>query len=128
MKELFEELDKELDILDGHIPILKIQKGPGKQKQRNFSQLPKLATSTALLSTGGKEARKCPFCHEEHNSQHCDKARHSSERKKLLFKSARYFSCLIPGHISSRCRLKMQCRLFKGKGHHVAICSSFTSA
>ena len=87
-----------------------------------------MATSSALLSTRGKEGRRCPFCNEEQSAEHSDEVRDFSERKKLLFKSARCFSFLIPGQRSSQCRLKTQCRLCKGKGYHAAICTSFMPA
>ena len=101
-----------------------------------------------MLSINGKEGRRCLFCHKECNAEHCDKVRECSECKKLLFKSARCFSCLILGHRSSQrrlCRskghhsidlkqienhaighrLKTQRRLCRGKGHHASIYTSF---
>ena len=123
--DLVKSLDKELDVLEGHIPILKSQDAQGRQTERYLSQRPRPTTATALLSTGGKEMKKCPFCSQDHAAENCDVVEDRTERKKLLFKSARCFSCLRPGHRSSQCRFKAQCKLCKGKGHHIAICSSF---
>ena len=123
--DLVEALDKELDVLEGHIPIMKSQDGQERQDQRNLSQRSRPATATTLLSTSGKERKKCPFCSQDHAAENCEFVKDSNERKKRLFKSARCFSCLIPGHRSSQCRLKTQCKLCEVKGHHIAICSSF---
>ena len=70
--DLVKSLDKELDVLEGHIPILKSQDAQGRQTERNLSQRPRPTTATALLSTGGKEMKKCPFCSQDHAAENCD--------------------------------------------------------
>ena len=134
LDDLIEALDKELDVLEGHVPILK-DNGGKQQQHQDFRSSPTTqprpkgpSTATALFSAGEKPKRRCPFCNEEHFAENCTNIVDGSERKKLLFKSARCFNCLTPGHRSAQCRVKTSCKLCKGKGHHPAICAAATSS
>ena len=127
--DLLEALEKELEVLEGHVPIMKYpqQRGnegkpPEQRQQQNRPKQQGPSTATALFS--GKEGgKKCPFCSEEHLPENCDKVKDPLERKKVLFKNARCFNCFIPGHRVFQCRSKAPCKICKGKHHH-AICSS----
>lgn len=130
--DLLEALGKELEVLEGHVPIMKnpqqrgLSEGKPPEQQRQQQYRPKQhggpSTATALFS--GKEGgRKCPFCSEEHLPENCLKVKDPLERKRVLFRNARCFYCLIPGHRVFQCRSKTPCKMCKGKHHH-AICTS----
>ena len=78
---LLEALEKELDVLEGHVPIMRNpeQRGSdtGKPPERRKQQTrPKQQqgppTATALFS--GKEVgKKFPFCAEDHLPENCQK-------------------------------------------------------
>ena len=124
--DMLEALEKELDVLEGHIPILS---GGGKrqvvvQQQRPKSNGP--PTASALFSSGKEErARKCPFClSDDHSADECNTVKDPKDRKSVLFKYGRCFICLNSGHKAFKCRSRINCKLCKGK-HHISICSSF---
>ena len=122
-------IGKELEVVEGHVPIMKNpqQRGnegkpPEQRQQQNRPKQQGPSTSTALFS--GKEGgKKCPFCSEEHLPENCDKVKDPLECKKVLFKHAKCFNCFIPGHRVFQCRSKTPCKVCKGKHHH-AICSN----
>ncbi len=124
--DLLQALEKELDVVERHKPILKNQqqqqhpRNPTDQKTNNRS---KTVPSTASALFSGRDVKKCPYCLEEHSPEDCQKVKETVERKKLLFKYARCFVCLNSGHRAFQCRSKTPCKICKGK-HHVSICSS----
>ena len=73
----------------------------------------------------GKQAnhQNCAFCLGGHKHEDCQKVKNVSERKQLLIKFGRCFSCIRKGRLSNDCRANLTCKLCKGK-HHSSICSA----
>ena len=119
--DLLEALEKELEVLEGHVPIMKNpqqRRNEGKpleqQQQQNQPKQQGPSTATALFS--GKEGgKKC--------LENCDKVKDPLGRKKVLFKNTKCFNCFSPRQKIFQCRPKAPCKICKGKHHH-AICSS----
>ncbi len=71
--------------------------------------------------------KNCAFCDEEHLSEDFGTFKGVNERKTVLIKQARCFSCLKKGHRSFKCRFKVDCKICKGK-HHCAICPTLATS
>ena len=125
LDDMLHALSKELDVLEGHIPILKPQSGNQMEKEKSLtSQRPRQQTmTTSALFTEDKTngGRKCVFCLEEHSSENCQTVKGQEERKNILLKHTRCFLCLGGGHRYFQCRSKLTGANCKGK-HHVSIC------
>eukprot|EP00794_Sanderia_malayensis_P012361 gene12361-biopygen9857 len=129
LDEMLAALGKEVEVLEGHVPIF--QHGHGQSGQsggrRSDQQLrpkllePKPATASALF-TGNEGKSKCAFCLGEHKSESCESYKNAEERKKILIKYGRCFSCLKPGHRSFKCTSKVSCKSCKQGNHHFSIC------
>ena len=120
--DTLEALEKELDVLEGHLPIFS---GGGKRQMVVQQQRPKSngpATASALFSSGKEERTlKYPFCLcDHHSTDECTAVKDPKDSKNVLFKYGKCFICLNSGHKASR----IICKLCKGK-HHVSICSIF---
>ena len=128
LDDLLVALEKELDVLEGHVPILNGIGGAGKPRQQQHNSRPKSGSGTAsALFSGGNEGsgRKCQFClGDDHSAQECESVKEPRDRKNVLFKYGRCFIFLNSGHKAFQCRSKTNCKFCKGK-HHFSICSSF---
>ena len=125
LDELLIALEKELEIRESHVPLLKNGGNQEKQTRPKRDLREEGGTATALYvgKDGGK--RKCVYCLQEHAAENCEKVKDTEERKSILRKYAKCFICLNSGHRSFECRNKdrLQCRICQGK-HHVSICKS----
>ncbi|KAJ8910001.1 hypothetical protein NQ315_003529 [Exocentrus adspersus] len=59
------------------------------------------------------DAPKCIFCSGSHGSDCCFKARdlNFNEKKRLIREKRACFRCLMPGHMSKKCRTRLKCIL-----------------
>ena len=126
LAEILVSLEKELDVLEGHFPIMQHQNNQSFQQMTGGrSETKRFApTASALLTEkdngGGK---KCVFCFGFHESSKCQKITDQDMHKQALINSDRCFVCLKPGHRAFKCKSKQQkCHICRGKNHHVAIC------
>ena len=83
----------------------------GSAKTEAYAQDQKKKSSSQSWSTGSalvtKERRlTCPFCLGNHKLNGCEKLSTPEERKEILKKYKRCFSCLNRGHLSRNCRSK----------------------
>ena len=119
-------LEKELEVLEGHVPILQLVKQQqNKVEQHNLQNRPRhtgTATATTLLAGKREEDKNCPYCKKNHDAENCEEVRDITERKNVLLRRAKCFSCLKSGHRVFKCRSRVDCRLCKKSGHHVSIC------
>ena len=76
-------------------------------------------TAAALMS--GNSNPTCCFCDQQHPSDACRVVPRIDERKAILMRAGRCFTCLRRGHISRDCRSKGKCTKCSGR-HHVSIC------
>ena len=129
LDELLISLEKELEIRESHVPLLK-NAGGNQEKQttrpkRDLQEEYQGGTATALYvgKEGGK--RRCVYCLQEHAAENCEKVQDTEERKSILRKYAKCFICLNSGHRTFECRNKdrLQCGICQRK-HHVSICKS----
>jgi len=68
----------------------------------------------------------CVFCNEEHYSAECKSVQDVDERRKILRKNNRCFSCLKVGHRAANCQKSRSCRVCSGQ-HHQSICNNSAS-
>ena len=124
--EMLVAFEKELDVLEGHFPIMNQpfpQTGAGRRAEMKHHS----TTTTAALLTerenpSGNDNKKCLFCHAFHESTKCQKIKDPEDRKKILVKTARCFVCLKQGHRAFKCKLRKECSLCRKNDHHVSIC------
>ena len=117
-------LGKELDVLEGHFPIMQnYQQQSGRandQRGNRHKKQDRPATASALVTH--REGGKCMFCQGIHASEKCESLKDLEERKTFLIRNARCFNCLRPGHRAFTCRSKVKCSNCNGKNHNCAIC------
>ena len=125
VEDLLQGLEKEIAVRESHVPIKNASTTNGaNEKTRGFrphQSGKEFGTANALLTMNGK--KKCVYCLEEHLSEHCQKVKSVDERKSILRKYAKCFTCLTTGHRSYNCRSRISCALCKGK-HHTSICDN----
>ena len=130
LAEMLDALEKELDVLEGHFPIMQQQNNqPFQETTGRRSGIKRFApTATALMTEKDSRpsgiGKKCVLCYAPHESSKCQKITDLDMRKQTLIKSARCFVCLKPGHRAFKCRSKQECNICRSKNHHVAICSN----
>ena len=129
LDEFLAALEKELAVLEGHVPILQMVKQPNKFEQNTQNrprQTQTTGTASALL-IGKKQDRKCTYCSKDHEEENCQEVKDITERKNVLLRHAKCFSCLRSGHRVFKCRSRVDCKLCKKPGHHVSICPSLSA-
>eukprot|EP00112_Aurelia_sp_Birch-Aquarium-sp1_P015552 Seg3459.2 transcript_id=Seg3459.2/GoldUCD/mRNA.D3Y31 product="hypothetical protein" protein_id=Seg3459.2/GoldUCD/D3Y31 len=101
LDELLIALEKELEIRESNVSLLKNASG-NQEKQTRPRQREECqggtATTLHIGIDGGKQ--KCVYCLQEHEAEMCDKVKETGERTSILRKYAKCFICLNSGHIS----------------------------
>ena len=124
--EFIISLEKELEVRESHVPILKQQQQPQQLQQQGLSSRRmefRGKPSASALLVGKSYEKKCVFCLESHPAECCKKFKSYTDRKNILLKYAKCFNCLASGHRSFQCKSRVNCSVCKGR-HHVAICSN----
>ena len=123
LDDLLSALEKELEVRESHVPLLKyagqggaVAEKTAKPKKDYFQG----GTATSLF-VGKDGRRKCVFCTEDHLPETCENVKDIDQRKCILRKFAKCFACLNSGHRAFECKSRISCRDCKGK-HHVAVC------
>ena len=126
LDDLIAALKKELDVLEGHFPMLQLEKGGWKKSdyEPNRPKQHQQAATASALFAGKDSPRKCVYCLENHLSESCEKVKDPGERKNVLTKFARCFCCLKTGHRFFKCRSKVECKICSKGNHHCSICPS----
>ena len=60
----------------------------------------------------------CVFCKQQHFSASCETVKDINQRKNILLRDRRCFTCLKTGHLSKNCRSTRKCRKCSGNHHH----------
>ena len=94
---------------------------PPKAPRRPESKPPPTATTLVTKETP-ITAPTCCYCHQQHRPLDCTVVTEVDERKQLLRRAGRCYSCLRKGHLSRNCRTSSRCQTCRGK-HHTSICS-----
>ena len=82
------------------------------------------STATTLVSGGSSDVRTpCCYCEQFHSPTDCTNVVQVDDRKQLLRRNGRCFSCLRKGHLVRDCRSNNRCRTCRGR-HHTSICGS----
>ena len=76
-------------------------------------------TITAMMAGNGKP--RCCYCRQTRSSVSCKIVTDVTQRKAILRKAGRCFSCLKRHHTSRDCRLLISCSLCSGR-HHTSLC------
>ena len=126
VRDFLENFKKELQVREMQVPIF----GPGNTERRQ--QTPKRfvekitdGTATALHTFRADGFRKrCAFCQEEHEEEHCDKVKNVNARKSIIRKYGHCFICIRKGHKAVDCRSKSFCKICNGR-HHVSLCERY---
>ena len=95
--------------------------GPSKMPRKPESKPPPTAT-TLVTKESSTAPPTCCYCNQQHRSTECTIVVQVDERKQLLQRAGRCFSCLRRGHLSRNCRTTSRCQTCHGK-HHTSICS-----
>ena len=126
VRDFLENLKKELQVREMQVPIF----GPGnterrQQTPRRFVEKVTDGTATALHTFRADGFRKrCAFCQEEHEEEHCEKVKNVNARKSIIRKYGRCFICIRKGHKAVECRSKSFCKICNGR-HHVSLCERY---
>ena len=90
---------------------------------RQRSQGP--ATASTLYMRSNEVDQKvvivCVYCKQQHFSASCETVKDINQRKNILLRDRRCFTCLKTGHLSKNCRSTRKCRKCSGN-HHQSIC------
>ena len=113
MDEMLTVLQKEIKIRESKPQISQEVNKPARRDRQ-------VTTGSALV--GNKSTRgECPYCLGHHKAEDCTKITGIAERKKLLKRYMRCFSCLKRGHRIIDCNKKESCTTC-GDTHHISIC------
>ena len=121
--KFLEHLKKEVQVREIQVPIF----GPGNserrhQPSRRFPDKLSDGTATALHTFRADRFRKrCAFCQQEHEEEHCDQVTNVNARKNIVRKYGRCFICIRKGHKAVECRSRLFCKVCNGR-HHVTLC------
>uniref|UniRef100_A0ABD2WZE2 CCHC-type domain-containing protein n=1 Tax=Trichogramma kaykai TaxID=54128 RepID=A0ABD2WZE2_9HYME len=82
-----------------------------------------IPSCSALVNASEKKS-VCIFCEANHESRVCDHAKKLSfdERKNIVKRSGACFKCLLRGHTSKDCKVKLTCE-WCHKRHAMLMCS-----
>eukprot|EP00794_Sanderia_malayensis_P017909 gene17909-biopygen12897 len=79
LDDMLGALAKELEVLEGHFPIMQ-QAGGGKERRQDRPRPQQSRPSTAsALFAGHDGQKKCAFCQEEHSPENCTKIKDVEE-------------------------------------------------
>ena len=129
LDDFLSALENELRVLEGHVPILQMAKQQKPEQHSNQYrssniQMKQIGTASALLTGQRGTEKNCTFCLKAHSSENCEEVKGINDRKNVLLRNAKCFSCLKSGHRAFQCRSRIACRNCKMVGHHVSICPS----
>ena len=93
--------------------------GPSKMPRKPESK-PPLAATTLVTKESSTAPPTCCYCNQQHHSTEWTIVVQVDERKQLLRRAGRCFSCLRRGHLSRNCRTTSRCQTCHGK-HHTSI-------
>eukprot|EP00795_Rhopilema_esculentum_P017366 gene17366-biopygen6317 len=88
--EFIISLEKELEVRESHVPILKQQQQPQPLQQQSLSSRRmefRGKPSASALFVGKSYEKKCVFCLESHPAECCKKFKSYTDRKNILLKS-----------------------------------------
>ena len=87
-----------------------------------------LPTATTLVAKESPVTTPtCCYCNQQHRSLDCTVVTQVDERKQLLRRTGRCFSCLRKGHLSRNCRTTSRCQTCRGK-HPTTVSQSATES
>ena len=76
-----------------------------------------LSTATALVSGTVSTTPSCCYYQQAHSSNNCKVVTLVEERKQILKRSGRCFTCLRKGHNRRTCRSPNKCQRCGGRHH-----------
>lgn len=92
----------------------------GTNHQRTMERTP--PTAVALMNEFSTNVPTCCYCQQLHSSNNCKSVTNVGERKEILKRAGRCYTCLRKGHVSHSCRSAAKCHKCKGR-HHSSICT-----
>ena len=92
----------------------------GTNHQRTMERTPPKAV--ALMNEFSTNVPTCCYCQQPHSSNNCKSVTNVGERKEILKRAGRCYTCLRKGHVSHSCRSTAKCQKCKGR-HHSSICT-----
>ena len=100
--------------------------GPSRPPPRRPENKPPPTATTPVAKESSTVTPLCCYCNQQHRATDCMVVTQVDERKQLLRRAGRCFSCLRRGHLSRNCRTTSRCQQCHGK-HHTSICSGSTN-
>ncbi len=117
LTKMLESLKLEIEAREKCIPTRKepMRREVRRNLQENYA-------TAATLATGARNKQNCTFCQGDHGTAGCKVVTNMQERRNILRKSGRCFSCLKrAGHLAKNCDASIKCFNCRGN-HHVALC------
>ena len=113
LDQLLKEVEQEIDARE------RAQATPPNPSQPPRKPREQPHTAATLLS--GNSPANCCYCQQQHAAEACTTVKGIEDRKQILRKSGRCFTCLRRGHISRECRSRSKCRKCSAR-HYVSVC------
>ena len=125
------------DLVEELRKIVKIREQSGVQLKENFGEIKRfkekrnynsdtsgksLATGATFVANDASKRNVCAFCLGKHVSSSCTKFAKTKERREVLQKYSKCFSCLQKGHRVKECRGAKLCSKCTKRKHHESLC------
>ena len=114
-------MDEMLAILLKEIKIRESKPQQAREVDKPVRRESRQVTTGSALVGNRAQRGECPFCLGHHKAESCQKITDIQERKNLLKKYMRCFSCLQRGHRIKDCQRKNSCSKCQ-ESHHTSIC------
>ena len=124
-REISEEdwnLDSLLKVMEREIEARERVGTSRSQPPRMSERDSPTATTLVTGATCTSNSPLCCYCQQAHSSNNCKAVTRVEERKQILMKNGRCFTCLRKGHVSRACRSSNKCYKCSGR-HHSSICT-----
>ena len=123
MDQLLNVLEDEIHIREGRPLSEKPSRNDFKEDRKKRPPSTANALVGSQMRTPAKLDKRCPYCLGSHAAKSCEKVTSTDDRRKILRKYMRCFSCLNKGHKAKDCRAKRPCTKCQGE-HHQSVCQS----